>query len=891
MKAARLILACICLLVVVGLAQAQSDPVPLINQPLVPTSAVPGSPGFTLTVNGTGFVSGATVNWNGAAMTTTFVSGSQLTATVPAANIATAGTASITVIPPGPGQTASSVVFFQIATPIANLAVNPSLVTIGLQTPVSFLGGDFNGDGKPDLIALDALTNNAQFVQGNGDGTFSTPQPLFAASPSSPALQLTGDFNHDGKLDFVVRDNSTLFLLRVFLGNGDGTFLPVDTSLAGQGTDFIGGVIAGDFNNDGKLDLVCSCGNVVQDPNAVQVLPGNGDGTFQLPFIQSATTLESGFFLSPAAVADFNGDGKLDLIVTGGALDNVPSGAMEVLLGNGDGTFTQGQNYIFPYPLSPMGAVAADFNGDGKLDLVVGAINDNNTPATTQLFVFVGNGDGTFQPPAIYDVNSPGGAPVAVGDFNADGVLDIAVQGIGNTGSSNPQGLIVFFGNGDGTFRQATVFTEPAQLDYGGATAIADFNSDGRLDFVPGGSPTDSPSDFGLWSIVAGVPTVTLVPASLTFSQQAIGTTSLPQTTVLTNLLPQALTISNIGIIGANASDFAQTNTCGTSLASNASCQINVTFTPTASEVRTASVSVSDNGPGSPQTVSLTGNSQTSAVTLSPLTISFPSQYVGTTGLPQTVTLSNNGTSTVTIASVTASPADFGVLNACGSSVAPGMNCTIGVFFDPTVSGTRTGTLTVTDNAGNSPQTVSLSGTGQDFSMATGSQSSATVSPGQTANYTVALTSVGGFSQQVTLSCNGAPPGSICTVPSTVTVGGSGATIVDVTVKTATSASLAPPSGFSKASERLAVRLILCGLPGVVILGRSGRGRNHRRYLLRGLAFFCLLAMGVGMSACGGGNGSTMVPSATTYNVAVTGTFTSGSTSLTHTARLTLVVQ
>jgi hypothetical protein len=223
------------------------------------------------------------------------------------------------------------------------------------------------------------------------------------------------------------------------------------------------------------------------------------------------------------------------------------------------------------------------------------------------------------------------------------------------------------------------------------------------------------------------------------------------------------------------------------------------------------------------------------------------------------------------------------------TSAVPGTNCAIGVFFDPTVSGARIGTLTVTDNATNNPQTVSLNGTGQDFSMALQSQSSATVSPGQSANYMIAVTPVGGFNQTVALSCSGAPPGAICSVPNSVALNGSAPTPVSVTVTTATSASLARPNGFYGESARFAALLGLCGMPGVVVLGGLGQKRGKRRLLL-GLAFFCLLTMIGGMSACGGGSDTT-TGGATTYSLTVTGTFTSGSTTLTHDAKLALVVQ
>ncbi len=124
------------------------------------------------------------------------------------------------------------------------------------------------------------------------------------------------------------------------------------------------------------------------------------------------------------------------------------------------------------------------------------------------------------------------------------------------------------------------------------------------------------------------------------------------------------------------------------------------------------------------------------------------------------MTLTNTGYATVTISSPTA--ADFRELSACGKSVAAGASCSIGVFFDPTVSGARTGTLTITDNASNGPQSVTLNGAGQDLSLDTSSSSTATVSPGQTASYAVALAPAGGFEETVSLTCVGAPAQSTC---------------------------------------------------------------------------------------------------------------------------------
>jgi hypothetical protein len=362
----------------------------------------------------------------------------------------------------------------------------------------------------------------------------------------------------------------------------------------------------------------------------------------------------------------------------------------------------------------------------------------------------------------------------------------------------------------------------------------------------------------------------------------------------LTNTGMVTLTISSIGITGANASDFAQTNTCGPTLAPNDNCQVSVTFTPAAAGSRSAAVSITDDAPGSPQTVGLVGMT---AVFLSPSNLSFPDQYVGTSGLPQTVTLTNTATSTLTITSVTANPADFTPRSSCGSSMAPGANCAITVFFDPTTSGTRTGVVTVTDSASDSPQTAALTGMGQDFTVAPSGSGTATVTPGQTANYTIAVAPGGGFDQTITLSCSGAPPQSACSLSSSsVALHGSTAASVTVAVTTTgTSASLVHPAAFSPAGRRLALWLALCGLSGLVLMGSCGRSRVRHSRFLCGLAFLCLLSLGITVSACGGGSGNVGSSSSGTptgsYNLTVTGTFTSGATTLIHSTKLTLVVQ
>ena len=215
-----------------------------------------------------------------------------------------------------------------------------------------------------------------------------------------------------------------------------------------------------------------------------------------------------------------------------------------------------------------------------------------------------------------------------------------------------------------------------------------------------------SPQTVSLTGTGVAVPTVSLSPTSLTFGNQATGTTSAAQSVTLRNIGAAGLSITSITVSG----DYAQTNTCGSSVAAGASCTISVTFTPTATGTRTGTVSVNDNAGGSPQTVSLTGTGVAPVVSLSPTSLTFGNQATGTTSAAQTVTLTNTGTASLSITSITIS-GDFAQTNTCGSSVAAGANCTISVTFTPTATGTRTGTVSISDNASGSPHTLNLTGT------------------------------------------------------------------------------------------------------------------------------------------------------------------------------------
>jgi alpha-1,3-glucanase-like protein/F5/8 type C domain-containing protein/HYDIN/CFA65/VesB family protein/centrosomal CEP192-like protein len=203
---------------------------------------------------------------------------------------------------------------------------------------------------------------------------------------------------------------------------------------------------------------------------------------------------------------------------------------------------------------------------------------------------------------------------------------------------------------------------------------------------------------------------LTTSPSSLAFGSQSTGTTSGAQSLTVTNSGSTTASVSSISTTG----DFAQTNTCGSSIAAGASCTVSVTFHPTAAGTRTGALTITSNAPSSPNTVGLSGTGVAPGPVLnaSPGSLSFGSLTVGTTSGAQTVTVLNSGTASATVSAVTTS-GDFAQTNTCGT-VAVGASCTVSVTFKPTTGGARSGTLTITSNANNSPTTVSLGGTGID---------------------------------------------------------------------------------------------------------------------------------------------------------------------------------
>jgi hypothetical protein len=410
-----------------------------------------------------------------------------------------------------------------------------------------------------------------------------------------------GDVNGDGKVDVVANltnagggcPNNEVAVL---LGNGKGKFKKPVYYSTGT-TQQSNTITLADLRGDGRLDILTSNGD-----GSLSVLLNNGAGKYgAATVINGASGSEAGNIV----IGDFNNDGKLDAAIT-----NYSGTAINVLLGNGDGTF--GAPISTPSGINPIGLAAGDFNGDGKLDLAL-----TSWDASGELTIFTGNGNGSFTVGASYPFNtwtqcypSGGANPYWLGaaDLNQDGKLDLAVAvqysacDTEYSGENTWGAALVYTGNGDGTF---TLDEGPwvGGVDNSGI-ALGDFNSDGMIDMAVAGNAAWTTQE---WVTIMQNSTqpVSVSPLSMTFAAEAVGSSSKAQTVVITNDEKTSLTISKVALGGADAGDFVLKNGCASSLLTGANCTLTVTFKPTTSGTRTATVAITD-GAGT-QNVALTG--------------------------------------------------------------------------------------------------------------------------------------------------------------------------------------------------------------------------------------------------------------------------------------------
>jgi len=415
-----------------------------------------------------------------------------------------------------------------------------------------------------------------------------------------------------------------------------------------------------------------------------------------------------------------------------------------------------------------------------------------------------------------------------------------------------------------------------------GQTCSLDFPLANPLQAAPGGNCDAFVSKV---EILAGIE---LNPAGLVFPAQSLGSTSQPQIVTLTNG-DAAQTIANIMIVGDDSQDFSETNTCNASLPPGSQCTISVTFTPTVSGIRKASVAITDTAPGSPQVLNLTGS--TSTLTLSATSLSFGNQQLGVPGTPQSITATNEGTVPLTFSSVVAS-GDFSETDNCTKApLQPTTNCVINVTYTPTTAGSSVGALTLTDNAPGSPQVVLLTGTGfgqrSDYTFSV-APTSAAVPAGKSTQFNLTISPIGGFAQPITLSCSGLPKAATCSSTTANPVTPSGPTTVTVIVNTGLRTfvpsgrpmGVQPPRVVSIVNSGWLALLAALLLATIALFGVRER---------RAAAMLVLVVVMICVSASCNGGGQAGAPSGTpagTYQIGITGT----AGVISHTATVTLQV-
>jgi hypothetical protein len=700
--------------------------------------------------------------------------------------------------------------------------------TDGVYGACNSIAGNLTSASAPEIVSFNCEQNTVTVYMNNGDGSFATG--LYYDNNGDQWQMINdgaiADMNGDGKADIVaINENSSD--ITVFLGNGDGTFAvtPMRYDVGGYAWNV---PLVADFNGDGLMDVVES-----DDAYNLVYLQGYGEGTFKAaPTYSLPNTFNDRAYTYSVATGDFNGDGIPDVVV--GQDGNNGSTGISVYLGKGDGTFLPGASFG---PSTDMGELAvADFNGDGKLD--VAAIDWQNQV----IQIFLGNGDGTFSVAGEFAAdtnNEPGANDLVVGDFNKDGKPDLAV--------SNYDGHVgVLLGNGDGTF--APVISYPVADGYSPQAIIAaDVNGDGNLDLeVPAYGGDQQPAVFVFLGNSSGN-----------------GTFGEPNT-VLINGWPNYIAVGDLNNDGKL--DLAVSEVQG--LTYNGQIEVllgngNGTFAAPVSYAASTFGTVADYvDPGNIFMADLTGSGNLGLVYLN-------SDW----GTIAVATGNGDGTINAPIEfATTEDPWGMALVDTTGDG-----------FLD---------VLTGDDDAGGFSVLINANGTGANPNYSIGAQTpGATVTAGASATYTLTLSGTYGYNGTVTFSCSNLPVGATCSFsPASVVANGAIPLTTTLTVTTTASATAnllnSARPGSKPASPVLLASLSGMGLFGLMLAG-SSKKRSAR--ILSGMMMLLMLCTVVACGGASSGKSASGTP-AGTYVVTVTGTGT-GTGAPTHNLNLSLTVQ
>lgn len=618
-----------------------------------------------------------------------------------------------------------------VSGPAAQFAVSTS--TLSTQPTGGLVAGDFNLDGLLDVAAAQRTANTVAIMLNTTGAGAATASFALAASPAVGTVPRgieSADFNGDGKPDLATANASSNNVSILFNtstpGAASASFdLAGTVALSSQPRD----VTSADFNADGLVDLAVSIiGNSTIAILINTTAPAASTASFTL------TTVATGGGPSGLVAADFNGDGKMDL--ASGSAIAAPNGRVLILLNTtSPGAATPSFSAVTSLPVGsiPNNITAADFNGDGLKDLATG---DAGSSTVTLLFNTTTPGAVTPSFANAGALNATG-SPIAVepADFNGDGKLDLAVAIDGSAGS------LGFFINNTSPGASTASFAAPIAAPLGGRTqnfalAVGDFNRDGSSDAAASTTSTDAiktalntryqtnASTLPATGTIHYPPPVTLSlsSSSLSFGNQVETTSSDSQRVTVTNTSSNPLTISAVNLAGTNAGEFTRSTGClASAIAPSGTCAIDVLFAPGSAGAKSASVSIVSNAASNPDSIPLSGTGVAAvySLTRSAGNTSFANQLVNTTSSAQQLTIQNNGNIAIGITGVTASgtnPADFAIPtsgNACnGQTLAVNATCTLSFTFTPGVRGSRSADEVIATGHEGTSLTLSLTGTG-----------------------------------------------------------------------------------------------------------------------------------------------------------------------------------
>jgi uncharacterized repeat protein (TIGR01451 family) len=710
--------------------------------------------------------------------------------------------------------------------------------------PYALAVGDFNRDHKLDLIVIspgDATTGTpgvANILLGAGDGTFQPPVQIKAGQ--SPLSMAVGDLNGDTKLDLIIGDRSDASL-SVLLGNGDGTFQPAKIISLGR-SGAIASTIVGDFNGDGKPDLVADGG----------ILLGNGDGTFQTPG-PGADSADPGFF----SAGDFNYDHRVDLV--GLARIPPPPSCHEfcistfrviLYLGNGDGTFNSGVLVGSSFIFHSANIIAADFNADNKLDLFMKQ-GDSGT-----LLLGAGNGSSftevsPIDPPT--GVVSLAGTFIASADFNGDGLPDMVLT------ASSTNSITVLLNTSPTSGADLALTTYPTQAN----ALVGDKLSYTVTVFSEG--PHDASGVILTENLPSGLKLVSAQPSQGTCT----GTTTITITCDLGSIAdPSAAAVSFTVTPTAEGTftDALQLAATQPDLNSkNNSASISVTAVVPADLAVSAAASQNVGSPGDEVTVSvLISNGGPAAAT--------------------NVTLADS-TDTTQISNVTISAGGCTMntawINCTLGTLASGSNVTMSYIVTLGAAGFAANTTIASDESDQNPSNniANLTITVSDFTISPAA-TSVTVKRGSQVTDVLVFPAKGGFSGTIGLKClvSGPSPMPTCALSPSSVASGADSTLTISALAMATALS---PSPGRMPPAPLYAALLPLGITGLIIA--TGFAKTRRRVW----ALCLLLTATILPAACGGGGSGPQQPQVQSYTVTVTAT----SGAIQHSAAIAVAVE